>query len=105
MATHPNSGLEHVLETDARARAGEIDRLEIHEVAAELRIGPRVPQLEGREQAPVQMPLHAAEGVHGGRIRVSPPASARHWRIGAVRPFEVWGRSARDGTRHAVDAT
>lgn len=33
------------------------------------------------------------EGVHGGRLRVSPPASSMHWRIGTLQPFEVHGRS------------
>ncbi len=32
------------------------------------------------------------EGVHGGRLRVRPPASAMRWRIGAAAPFEVRGR-------------
>ena len=45
----------------------EIDRLEIHEVAFEAGVCPHVSHLEGGKQAFVQVPLHAAEGVHGWR--------------------------------------
>lgn len=45
------------------------------------------------------------EGVHGGRIRVEPPASAMHWRIGAARSFEVRGRRKIEVGRRQPAAT